>query len=98
MFSACNTGRGQVATGDAVAGLRSAFLFAGTRTLVGSLYEVPDEPTRRLMQTFYAGLREQRGKLESLNAARLELIAELREKQGTAHPFFWASFVLVGEP
>lgn len=98
VLSACNTSRGAVATGDAVAGLRSAFLFAGTQTLVGSLYEVPDRETRQLMQTFYAGLRQQQGKLQSLNAARLKLIEQLRAEQGAAHPFFWASFVLVGAP
>jgi CHAT domain-containing protein len=81
-----------------VAGLRSAFLFAGTRTLVGSLHAVPDAQTRQLMEVFYAGLREGKGKLESLNAARLALIERLRQDKKAAHPFFWASFVLVGAP
>ncbi|MBA3480403.1 MAG: CHAT domain-containing protein, partial [Pirellulales bacterium] len=98
VLSACNTGRGAVATGDAVAGLRSAFLFAGTQTLIGSLYEVPDRETLQLMQSFYAGLRQRKGKLPSLNAARLKLIDRLRAEGGAAHPFFWASFVLVGQP
>ncbi|MEX0612701.1 MAG: CHAT domain-containing protein [Pirellulales bacterium] len=98
VLSACNTNRGTVATGDAVAGLRSAFLFAGARTLVGSLYEVPDQETRELMRTFYARLRQGRGKLNSLNEARLDAIRQQRQSHGAAHPFFWASFVLVGEP
>lgn len=98
VLSACNTGRGQVATGNAVAGLRSAFMFSGARTLVGSLFEVPDQQTRELMKGFYAGLSAGRGKLDSLNDARLELIGKLRAETGAAHPFFWASFALVGAP
>jgi CHAT domain-containing protein len=98
VLSACETSRGQVATGAAVAGLRSAFMFAGAETLVGSLYEVPDQETRQLMHDFYAGLCAGRGKLESLNEARRAMIARRRNATGVAHPFFWSSFVLVGEP
>lgn len=96
VLSACDTGRGAVRIGDAVAGLRSAFLFAGAQTIVGSLHEVPDRETGELMKRFFANLSEGQGKLESLNAARLALISELREQHGAAHPFLWASFVLVG--
>jgi len=98
VLSACESNRGKVATGEAVAGLRSAFLFAGAKTLVGSLYEVPDEETRELMHDFYAGLCSDKGKLESLNAARRAMIDRRRKATGAAHPFFWSSFVLVGQP
>ena len=50
------------------------------------------------MHDFYAGLCAGRGKLESLNAAQRAMIARRRAAHGAAHPFFWASFVLVGEP
>jgi CHAT domain-containing protein len=97
VLSACNSGRGKVATGEAVTGLRSAFMFAGARTLVGSLYEVPDDETRELMHDFYADICSGRGKLDSLNAAQKKMIARRRAAHGAAHPFFWASFVLVGQ-
>ena len=79
-------------------GLRRAFLYAGARTLVTSLFEVPDEQTRELMERFYAALKAGQGKLEALHGAQLELLRQRRAASGAAHPFFWASFVLVGDP
>ena len=63
-----------------------------------SLFSVPDEPTRELMGQFYRGLKEGRGKLTALHEAQLALIRQRRQSGGAAHPFFWASFVLVGDP
>ncbi|HMF16778.1 MAG TPA: CHAT domain-containing tetratricopeptide repeat protein [Gemmataceae bacterium] len=98
VLSACQTGLGDVKTGEGVYGLRRAFLYAGARTLLTSLFEVPDRETRELMQRFYGGLAQKRGKLEALHTAQVDMIRQRRQMQGAAHPFFWASFVLVGEP
>src|SRR5439155_4978479 len=98
VLSACQTGLGDIKTGEGVYGLRRAFLYAGARTLVTSLFEVPDTETRELMTRFYAGLRAGQGKLAALHAAERGLLRERRQAHGAAHPFFWASFVLVGSP
>ncbi len=98
VLSACNTNRGKAANGEAVVGMRSAFLFAGAKTIVGSLYEVPNAETRALLRPFYAGVAVGAGKLASLHSAKLEFIRQRREAVGAAHPFYWASFVLVGAP
>jgi CHAT domain-containing protein len=97
VLSACQTGLGDVKSGEGVFGLRRAFLFAGARTLVTSLFEVPDQDTRELMQRFYSNLKSGQGKLAALNAAQRELL-QRRRQAGAAHPFFWASFVMVGDP
>src|SRR5205823_1142275 len=57
VLSACQTGLGDVKSGEGVFGLRRAFLYAGAETLVTSLFEVPDSETRALMTRFYTGLR-----------------------------------------
>jgi CHAT domain-containing protein/Tfp pilus assembly protein PilF len=98
VLSACQTGLGDVKTGEGVYGLRRAFLYAGARTLVTSLFEVPDTETRELMTRFYAGLRTGQSKLTALHTAECDLLRQRRQANGAAHPFFWASFVLVGSP
>ena len=98
VLSACETGLGRVKIGEGVYGLRRAFLYAGARTLVTSLFEVPDEQTRELMGRFYGALKAGQAKLEALHGAQLELLRQRRAANGAAHPFFWASFVLVGDP
>jgi CHAT domain-containing protein/Flp pilus assembly protein TadD len=98
VLSACQTGLGDVKTGEGVFGLRRAFLFAGARTLVTSLFEVPDLETRDLMKRFYSALQAGQGKLAALHAAQSEMIAQRRRSHAAAHPFYWASFVLVGDP
>jgi CHAT domain-containing protein len=98
VLSACESGLGDLKTGEGVYGLRRAFLYAGSRTLVTSLFKVPDAETRQMMQRFYSGLKAGKGKLEALHEAQLAVIQQRRQEHGAAHPFFWASFVLVGDP
>lgn len=98
VLSACQTGLGDVKTGEGVFGLRRAFLHAGASSLLTSLFEVPDRETRELMRRFYGNLRAGQGKLAALHAAQLELVRQRRQANAAAHPFFWASFILVGDP
>ena len=97
VLSACETGLGDVRVGDGVQGLQRAFLLAGARSLVMSLYSVPDAESRELMRDFYGGLKAGKSKAAALHEAELNMIRARRKKNGAAHPFFWASFVLVGE-
>ncbi len=98
VLSACETGLGDVRTGEGVSGLRRALIYAGAETLITSLYKVPDEATQALMAAFYTRLAAGEGKLAALRDAQRDIIAARRDEYGAAHPFFWASFVLVGNP
>ena len=69
VLSACETGLGQVHVGEGVFGLRRAFVLAGAKTLVMSLWKVPDEPTRELMEDFYGRLLAGQGRAEALRGA-----------------------------
>lgn len=63
-----------------------------------SLWSVPDQETRELMTGFYERLKKGEGKASALQGASIAMMKERREKFGAAHPFFWASFICIGEP
>jgi CHAT domain-containing protein/tetratricopeptide (TPR) repeat protein len=92
VLSACQTGLGQVHTGEGVFGLRRAFVLAGVRTLVMSLWKVPDLQTEELMTAFYHRLLSGEGRAEALRQAQLAL------KQRCPDPLAWGAFVCVGDP
>jgi CHAT domain-containing protein len=92
-LSACDTGIGEVKNGEGVYGLRRAFIIAGAETVVMSLWPISDAVTRDLMSSYYRGLREGRGRGEALRRAQLAIL----NRKGHEHPFYWASFIQVGE-
>ncbi len=93
VLSACDTGVGEVRSGDGIYGLRRALVLAGSQTQVISLWEVPDLATADLMADFYAELAAGKGRSESLRAARLRM----QQTPGRSHPWYWAAFVLSGD-
>jgi CHAT domain-containing protein/Tfp pilus assembly protein PilF len=98
VLSACETGLGEARRGEGVFGLRRAFQLAGARTVVMSLWAVPDEETVALMTDFYGKLQAGVGKARALQESSLGLMRGRRETYGAAHPFYWGAFVSVGEP
>ncbi len=93
VLSACQTGLGDAAVGHGVYGLRRAFAIAGAETQVLSLWKVSDDVTATLMGYFYKELVRGAGRAEALRSAQLTVAADPR----TAHPYFWAAFVLSGD-
>ena len=96
VLSACDTGVGEIKTGEGVFGLRRAFALAGAKNLLMSLWEVSDDVTARQMKAFYQNLQKL-PKAEALRQAQLETIKELKaEYGGLAPPGLWAPFILQG--
>ena len=94
VLSACETGLGKEVTGEGLDGLTRAFMYAGARRLVVSLWNVNDKATAVLMQRLYAEmLRSNKTPAAALRAAQIEM---LRTKQWQS-PYYWAAFVMQGE-
>jgi CHAT domain-containing protein len=91
-LSACSSGMGRVSGGDEFWGFKRAFLAAGAKSLLVSLWPVADDSTSRLMQSFYRH-RQSMGAAQALRAAQLEALGR-REDDAPLH---WAPFVLVGD-
>ena len=89
VLSACETGLGQLATGDEILGLTRAFMYAGAPQLIATLWEIDDQATSELMDHFYANL----GKDPAPTALRA---AQLKVRSHYPHPYYWAGFVSHG--
>ena len=98
VLSACETGVGDVKNGEGVYGLRRAFTQAGAKSLVMSLWEVPDKETKELMVSFYKNL--QSGKMNraaALRNAALKQRETVKARYGSDNPYYWGAFVFLGE-
>jgi len=88
-LSACETGLGKIANGDDIVGLSRGFLYAGSSSIVASLWKVDDLATSDLMTRFYSTMKT-KDKREALRSAQLDTMSKY------PHPFYWASFQLTG--
>jgi CHAT domain-containing protein len=94
VLSVCQSNSGAHSRGDDITGLSRAFLYAGASTVIASLWNVDDRATSELMTSFYKRLQEGMSKAAALRAAQ----AETRAKPEYSHPYYWAGFVLIGQP
>ena len=92
---ACQTGRGVQVAGEGSMSMGRAFLLAGARSVLMSLWTVDESASVALAEQFFSGLREGMSKEHALSRAR----KQLRSLRGGMydHPFYWAAFILVGE-
>jgi CHAT domain-containing protein len=95
VLSACNTGSGKLVRGEGIMSLARGFAYAGCPSIVMSHWQVDDEATAQLMTSFYEGLSEGMTKSEALRQAQLTYLESADPRQ--AHPFYWSSFVMIGE-
>ena len=92
-LSACDTATGELQGEEGSTGLVQAFLFAGAKSVVASVWSADDSSTELLMKQFYTHLAEKEDKASALRHAKLDYL----EKMGNRAPIFWAPFVLVGD-
>jgi len=108
VLSACNTGAAEGKGSEAVSGLGKAFFYAGTRALLVSMWSVETTSAHRLVRGIFESQEENKSlsRAQALQKSILNLIDKDTLKDETtgkivtsyAHPFFWAPFVIIGDP
>ncbi len=95
VLSGCQTGLGKEIKGEGLIGLTRGFMYAGTKRVTVSLWDVNDEGTSELMARLY---HEMFGKkISPAKALRLAQISLINSKKWN-NPYFWSTFILQGEP
>jgi CHAT domain-containing protein len=92
VLSACDTGTGEIQSGEGVYGLRRAFVLAGAQTQIASLWKVSDDATKDLVVNYYERLLKGEGRSASLR----EVQKVMSDSSSLWHPYYWAAFVPIG--
>lgn len=95
VLSACNTAGadGIARGGQALSGLVRAFLYAGSRAVLATHWDIASEPTVKLTTGTFQSFTSGAGRAEALRQSQLAMLGD----PSTAHPVFWGAFVVVGE-
>lgn len=90
VLSACETGLGEIQSGEGVWGLQRAFQLAGVNTVMGSLWKISDEATVTYMEVFYKTYLAN----QDITLAYYAAMRATRQEYG--HPYYWGAFTLTG--
>jgi CHAT domain-containing protein len=93
-LSACDSGVGKLQGQEGISNLVEAFLVAGSKSVVASLWSADDMFASALMEQFYRHLAQGEDTSSALRNAKLDLLAKYGDQ---ASPFYWAAFIAVGE-
>ena len=88
VLSACETALGKIHNAEGVTGLSKAFIQAGAKKVIMSLWKVSSRETVTLMQDFYANIHAENNYEAALRQAKLQMI--------TKHPYYWSAFIMSG--
>ncbi|MFQ6120779.1 MAG: CHAT domain-containing protein, partial [Methanosarcinales archaeon] len=89
-LSACESGLSRISMGDELIGLIRGFIFAGSPSVVASLWKVDDRSTGELMKDFYEKCKQGKNKAYALKSAKQSILKKYD------HPYYWAAFELNG--
>ncbi len=97
VLSACETGIGTLRKGEGAMSLARGFSYAGVKNLLVSLWKVNDKSTEELMTNFYKNYKKSGHKSDALHASKLSYINNETISASKKSPYYWASFVYIGD-
>ena len=95
VLSSCNTGAGKLVTGEGILSLARGFLYAGSRSVMMSMWTVEDASSSSLIRSFYSNMRKGQTKSEALRTARLKFLRSADQER--SHPYYWSALVVYGD-
>jgi len=95
VISGCESGLGEIKSGDSIYGLKRSITVAGARSSLLSLWDVNDKATAAFMESFYKKLKEGEGRSEALASTQNEF--RVHPNEDWRHPNVWAAFQLSGD-
>lgn len=93
VLSSCQTGLGQFIKGEGMEGISRAFFYAGSSSVVMSLWTINDQVSAQFMERFYYHLKGNENLAEALRQVKIEMI----QSEIVSHPYYWAGFILSGD-
>jgi CHAT domain-containing protein/tetratricopeptide (TPR) repeat protein len=93
VLSSCDSGLGKDLSSEGIIGLPRAFLRAGAKSVIATLWKVDDRATAQLMRYFYTHLQQGESPASALRNSQMEL----SQKQRWSNPYYWAAFELQGD-
>ena len=95
VLSACESGVGPYHQTEGVLSMGRGFAYAGAKSVVATLWQIPAKQSNELMQHFYDGLLNGQEKDRAIQHAQLQFLRE--HKLTAAHPFYWAGYTVTGD-
>lgn len=95
ILSACESGLGGINKGEGTFSIARGFALAGIPSVVMSLWKVNDRTTSEIMMSFHQNLKRDLSINEALASTKIEYL--IKADQYTGHPYYWASFISLGE-
>lgn len=95
VLSACETALGKMHRGEGIISLARAFTYAGTKSIITTLWKVDDEPTQQIMVSFYQYLKQGLPKDAALAKAKTHYLQSAVPQY--SHPYFWAGIIPIGD-
>jgi len=95
VLSGCNTGFGVLRYSEGLISIARSFFYTGVRTVAYTLWQLPDEAGAFIIENFYKLIKRRNKPEDALRESKLEFLSNTDAVK--SHPFYWASYVIVGK-